>query len=120
MVPVDVKVTKEAEEDNELRHSLRERRGVPPLRFTEMYLAGDTEEEVKQSPLLVEEALNSSQRDERQEAMDSESSPKEKRVYELVDKPQGEKVVKSKWVLRVKTNEKGGVEGSGKGIQSST
>ena len=31
-------------------------------------------------------------------------------VYELVDRPKGKKVVKSKWVFRVKTNEKGEVE----------
>ena len=28
-------------------------------------------------------------------------------VYEIVDRPAGKKVVKSKWVLRIKTNEKG-------------
>ena len=38
------------------------------------------------------------------------NSLKENGVYELVDRPKGEKVVKSKWVLRVKTNEKGEVE----------
>ena len=31
-------------------------------------------------------------------------------VYELVDRPAGKKVVKSKWVLRVKANERGEVE----------
>ena len=31
-------------------------------------------------------------------------------VYEIVDRPSGKKVVKFKWVLRVKTNEKGEVE----------
>ena len=31
-------------------------------------------------------------------------------VYELVDRPTGKKVVKSKWVLRVKANERGEVE----------
>ena len=31
-------------------------------------------------------------------------------VYELVDKPKDKNVVKSKWVFRVKTNEKGEVE----------
>ena len=43
--------------------------------------------------------------------MDSEmNSLKENGVYELVDRPNGKKVVKSKWVLRVKTNEKVEVE----------
>ena len=31
-------------------------------------------------------------------------------VYELVDRPKGKKVVKSKWVLRVKKDSRGGVE----------
>ena len=37
-------------------------------------------------------------------------SLKENGVYELVNRPKGKKVVKSKWVLRVKTNEKGEIE----------
>ena len=42
--------------------------------------------------------------------MDSEMrSLKENGMFELVDRPEGKKVVKSKWVLRVKTNEKGGI-----------
>lgn len=31
-------------------------------------------------------------------------------MYEIVDRPAGKKIVKSKWVLRVKTNEKGKIE----------
>ena len=43
--------------------------------------------------------------------MESEmKSLKENGVYELVDRPKGKKVVKSKWVLRVKTNARGMVE----------
>ena len=38
------------------------------------------------------------------------SSLKKNGVYVLVDWPKGKKVVKSKWVLRVKPNEKGEVE----------
>ena len=42
--------------------------------------------------------------------MDSEmASLRENGVYEVVDKPKDKKVVKSKWVFRVKTNEKGEV-----------
>ena len=44
----------------EPRQSNMERRGVPPLRFIEMYLASATEEEVKQSPKTVHEALQGS------------------------------------------------------------
>ena len=44
-------------------------------------------------------------------AMKSEmDSLKENGVYEIVDRPTGKKVVKSKWVFRVKTNELGEVE----------
>ena len=43
--------------------------------------------------------------------MDSEMrSLKDNGMFEQVDRPQGKKVVKSKWVLRVKTNEKGGID----------
>ena len=37
-------------------------------------------------------------------------SLRENGVYEIVDRPTGKKVVKSKWVLRVKANERGEVE----------
>ena len=43
--------------------------------------------------------------------MDNEmANLRENGVYELVDRPKGKKVVKSKWVFRVKTNEKGEIE----------
>ena len=43
-------------------------------------------------------------------AMESEMGGlKENGVYEIVDRPAGKKVVKSKWVFRVKTNELGEV-----------
>ena len=69
--PIDVTVTEEAHGDNKARHDSRERRGVPLLRFIEMYLAAAAEEEVKKNPQSVEKALNSSQGDKWQEAMDS-------------------------------------------------
>ena len=47
----------DAPQVNKPRHSNRERRGVPPLRFIEMYLASATEEEIKQSPKSVQKAL---------------------------------------------------------------
>ena len=37
-------------------------------------------------------------------------SLRENGVYEIVDRPLGKKVFKSKWVFRVKTNELGEVE----------
>ena len=95
----------------EPRHSDRERRGVPPLRFIEMYLASAAEEEVKQSPESAWEALQGPHSKKWQQAMNSEmESLRENGVYELVDRPVGKKVVKSKWVLRVKTNAKGEIE----------
>ena len=94
-----------------LRQSSREKRGVPALRFDEMYLASTTEEEVKQSPQTVQEALQGEHSVKWQSAMDSEmNSLRENGVYEIVDRPTGKKVVKSKWVLRVKANERGEVE----------
>lgn len=68
-----------------------------------MYLASAAEEEVKQSPKTVQEVLQGSHGEKWQKAMNSEmESLRENGVYELVDK--------SKWVLRVKTNEKGEIE----------
>ena len=93
------------------RHSDRENRGVPPLRFIEMYLASAVEEEVKQSPQTVHEALQGADGEKWQAAMNSEmESLRENGMFELVDRPVGKKIVKSKWVVRVKTNEKGEVE----------
>ena len=100
----------EVTQQNEPRHSNGERRGVPPLRLIEQYLA-IVAEEANQSPQSVQEALQGTHGEKWLEAMDSEMrSLKKNGVYELVDRPEGKKVVKSKWVLRVKTNEKGGVE----------
>lgn len=100
----------ESEQPSIPRQSNRENRGVPPLRFHEMYLAA-AEEEVKQSPRTVQEALGGSHGKKWQAAMDSEmASLRENGVYELIDRPIGKKVVKSKWVLRVKTNERGEIE----------
>ena len=104
-------VVLEAALADEPRHSNRERRGVPPLRFIEMFLAVAAEEEAKQSPASVEEALSGEHKGKWEEAMRIEmDSLKEIGVYELVDKPKGKKVVKSKWVLRVKTNKRGEID----------
>ena len=101
----------EGEGSQEPRHSNRENRGVPPLRYIEAYLAGAAEDEAKHSPQSVQEALQGDNKAEWRKAMDSEmASLRENGVYELVDKPKDKKVVKSKWVFRVKTNEKGEVE----------
>ena len=84
---IDVTVLEGAKEDDESRHSNRERRGVPQLRYIEMYLAAEVEEEAQQSPQSVEDALKSAQRVEWLEAMNSEMNGlKENGVYELVDR----------------------------------
>ena len=97
--------------EGEPRHSNRENRGVPPPRFIEMYLASAADDEARHNPETVGEALESVHSEKWQAAMDSEmQSLKENIVYEIVNKPSEKKVVKSKWVLRVKTNEKGEVD----------
>ena len=81
------------------------------MRFHELYLAAAIEEEVKQSPATVQEALSGEHKAKWQVAMNSEMlSLQENGVYEIVDRPARKKVVKSKWVLRIKTNERGEIE----------
>ena len=75
---------------NEPRHNNWERQGVPPLRFIEMYLASAAEEEVKESPKTVQEALQGSHGEKWQKTMDSEmESLRENGVYEIVARPAG-------------------------------
>ena len=101
----------EEQEESGPRHSNRERRGVPPLRFIEAFLANGGGADADENPQTVQEALQGEHKEKWQQAMDSEmASLVENGVYELVDRPKGKKVVKSKWVFRVKTNEKGEVE----------
>ena len=93
------------------RQSNREHQSSTPFRFIEMYLASAAKEEVKQSPQSVREALKGKHGGKWQAAMDSEMhSLRKNGVFELVDRPKRKKVVKSKWVLRVKMNERGEVE----------
>ena len=81
---------------------------MSPLRFIEAYLATAADEAVKK---ILESALQGPHMDKWQQAMNSEmESLRENGVYELVDRPEGNKVVKSKWVFRVKTNEIGEIE----------
>ena len=62
-------------------------------------------------PKTGKEAINSFARGKWEKAMANEmQSLKENNVYQLVDRPKGKKVVKSKWVFRVKTDQKGEVE----------
>ena len=62
-----------------------------------MFLAAAAEEEAKQSPTSVEDALSDEHRGKWEEAMRSEmDSLKENGVYELVDRPKG---AMRAWVL---------------------
>lgn len=69
------------------RHNNKGNRGVPPLRFNEMYLAAAVEEEALEGP----------HKEKWQEAMKSEmESLIENRVYEMVDRHVEKSVLKSK------------------------
>ena len=50
----------------------RERRGVPPARFIEMYLAAAADDEARHNPETVREALDSSHRERWQAGLNSE------------------------------------------------
>ena len=70
-------------------------------------LGGETAPELESAA----EALSGKDRNKWKEAMASEmQSLKENGVYELVEIPKGKKVVKSKWVFKVKTDSEGNVD----------
>ena len=74
-------------------------------------MAAALEQEVKQNPQSVREAMQGPHSEKWKRAMESEmDSLKENGVYEIVDRPAGKKAVKSKWVFCVKTNEPREVE----------
>ena len=64
-----------------------------------------------EEPTIVKEALDSPQKAEWEEAMAKEMhSLQDNDVWELVEPPKDRKIVGSKWVFKVKTNEVGRVE----------
>ena len=74
-------------------------------------MATVAEEGINQSPQSVQEALQGAHSEKWKKAMSSEmDSLRENGVYKIFDRPAGKKVIKSKWVFRVKTNEFGGIE----------
>ena len=74
-----------------VRQSARNNRGVPPIRFIEMYLAVAKKEAKKQSPHNYEEAVHSTHKVKWEQAMQSEmKSLRENRVYKLVNRPRGQ------------------------------
>ena len=84
------------------RMSQRERRGVPPLRLIETMIAAE-ESNNGGAPATYQEALLGPEGKEWQKAFNAEvKSLNENKVYTVVDRPSGKKVVKAKWVLRRK------------------
>ena len=84
------------------RTSQRERRGVPPLRLIEI-MAAASESDDRGAPASYEEALQGAEGKGWKLAFDAEvESLNDNKVYTVVDRPLGKKVVKAKWVLRRK------------------
>ena len=84
------------------RMSQRENRGVPPLRLIEIMLAAE-ESDNGGAPATYQEALSGPEGKEWKKAFDAEvESLNENKVYTVVDRPAGKKVVRAKWVLRRK------------------
>ena len=84
------------------RMSGRERRGVPPLRLIEiMAAAADVDD--GGAPSSYGEALGGPEGNGWRKAFAAEvKSLNDNKVYSVVDRPSGKKVVKAKWVLRRK------------------
>ena len=82
--------------------SQRENRGVPPLRLIEIMLAAE-ESDNGGAPATYQEALCGPEGKEWKKAFDTEvKSLNDNKVYTVVDRPVGKKVVRAKWVLRRK------------------
>ena len=102
--------SQEQEGAQEPGRSGRENRGVPPVRFAEM-LAAAAEAADGGAPMTHQEALSRPEAAGWRGAFEVEmKSLKENGVYTVVDRPQGKKVVKSKWVCRKKLNPGGIVD----------
>ena len=79
----------------------RERRDVPPQRLIEIMLASESDD--GGAPATYEEALRSDEGEGWRKAFDAEVKLlNDNKVYTVVDRPAGKKVVKAKWVLRRK------------------
>ena len=84
------------------RMSNRERRGVPPLRLIEI-MAAAADAEDGGAPSSYEEALGGPEAKGWKKAFAAEvKSLHDNKVYTVVDRPLGKKVVRAKWVLRRK------------------
>ena len=84
------------------RMSLRERRGVPPLRLINI-MAAASESGDGGAPSTYEEAVSGPEGVGWQKACAAEvKSLNDNKVYTIVDRPSGQKVIRAKWVLRRK------------------
>ena len=84
------------------RMSARENRGVPPLRLLEI-MAAASEADDGGAPASYGEALNGPEGTGWKKAFDAEvKSLNDNKVYSVVNRPVGKKVVRAKWVLRRK------------------
>ena len=82
--------------------SSRERRGVPLLRLIEI-MAAAADADDGGAPATYEEALRGLEREGWKMAFAAKvKSLDDNKVYTVVDRPLGKKVVKAKWVLRRK------------------
>ena len=89
------------------RRSNRSNRGVPPLRYDDIYAAAVD----LMCPATVKEALGGDKAEMWAAAMDKElESLWQNKVYVEVTRPPGKKVIGSKWVLRIKTDAEGKVD----------
>ena len=83
------------------RMSQRERRGIAPQRLIEIMLAAESDD--GGAPATYEEALAGNESEGWKKAFAAEvKSLNDNKVYTVVDRPVGKKVVKAKWVLRRK------------------
>lgn len=90
------------------RHSNRPNRGVPPPRYIEAFLANGAGADMGEFPQTAWEALSGEDEEKWRLAMDSEmASLVENGVYELVERPEGKKVLGCRWIFRIKTDENG-------------
>lgn len=73
-----------------------------------LYMCGDQEEVFKQEPKSYEEAIQSNERKQWEEAMNSEIDSQLKNdTWTLVKRPKKEKVLQNRWVLRLKKKKNG-------------
>lgn len=93
-------------EEEYLRRSQRTTRGKAPARLIEEVNSVRIQEESE--PKTFREAMSCSKKDQWKIAMEEElASHRDLKTWELVDPPQGKKVLGSRWVFKIKRNASG-------------